>query len=46
MTELLIVLAMAVVFALGYSYGHDAGKMAERRAYFAHKYLRKHGEKL
>lgn len=46
MNELLIVLAMAIVFALGYSYGHDAGKRAERLAYFAHKYLREHGEKL
>ena len=43
MTELLIVLAMVVVFVLGYSYGHDAGRRAERTEFFYRSYLRIYG---
>lgn len=38
MTELLIVLAMALVAWLGYIRGHNAGVMECKRQYFAHSF--------
>lgn len=39
MNELLIALAMALVFWLGYVRGHNAGVMECKRQYFARTYL-------
>ena len=39
MIELLIILAMGLVYWLGYARGHTAGKAEVRREFFARTYL-------
>ena len=40
MTALLIVLAMALVYWLGYARGHNAGKAEVRREFFERTFMR------